>query len=193
MTMNRRTFFTSLAALGLGATQAAAEAEPFFVNRDDKLKVYWKYRRKAVAYQTTEAPGTIVIDTPNKYLYLVGEGGRAIRYGVGVGKDGFRWSGEATIKRKAKWPKWTPTQEQIQRKPNYKQWASGYPGGAYNPLGARALYLYQGDVDTQYRIHGTTEPESIGKKVSSGCLRMINIDVIDLYDRVDVGTRVIVL
>ena len=143
-------------------------------------------------YETSEPAGTIIIETDKKFLYLVLGNGKARRYGVGVGKDGFRWSGTATIKRKAKWPKWTPTKEQIQRVPNYKQWADGYPGGTYNPLGARALYLFEGNQDTQYRIHGTTEPWSIGKRVSSGCLRMLNVDVVDLYERVPIGTKVIV-
>lgn len=195
MTMSRRDLLKLLAAPALAAVvpPAMAETEPFPVDPWESKKVYWKFRRREVAYKTAEKPGTIVIDTPNKFLYFVEPGGRAIRYGVGIGKDGFRWSGTATIKRKAKWPKWTPTKDQLKRRPDWTKWASGYPPGPFNPLGARALYLYQGNVDTQYRIHGTSEPETIGKKVSSGCLRMINHDVIDLYSRVPVGTKVIVL
>ncbi len=172
--------------------QVSAQAEEFAINFEDREKVAAQYRPRTVKYETTEAAGTIIIDSNKKFLYLILEGGKARRYGVGVGKDGFRWSGTATIKRKAKWPKWTPTKEQIERVPNYKQWANGYPGGPYNPLGARALYLYDGDKDTQYRIHGTTEPFTIGKRVSSGCLRMLNVDVADLYERVPMGTKVIV-
>lgn len=188
--LNRRTFLFAPAALVLATP--SARAEDFPINYEDREKVPFKYRPKTVTFDTTEAPGTIIIESDNKFLYLVLEGGKARRYGVGVGKDGFRWSGTATIKRKAKWPKWTPTKEQIERIPNYKQWADGYPGGPYNPLGARALYLFDGNRDTQYRIHGTTEPFTIGKRVSSGCLRMLNVDVADLYDRVPVGTKVIV-
>ncbi len=188
--INRRQLLSGLATLVLSAS--SVHAEEFPINYDDREKVPHKYRPKTVAFETTESPGTIIIESDKKYLYLVLEGGKARRYGVGVGKDGFRWAGTATIKRKAKWPKWTPTKEQIERVPNYKQWAAGYPGGPYNPLGARALYLFEGSRDTQYRIHGTTEPFTIGKRVSSGCLRMLNVDVADLYERVPIGTKVIV-
>jgi lipoprotein-anchoring transpeptidase ErfK/SrfK len=189
MMMKRRAFVMGLMSLAL---VRPVQAEDFPINYEDREKVAAQYRPRTVAFETSEAPGTIIIDSNKKFLYLVLEGGKARRYGVGVGKDGFRWSGTATIKRKAKWPRWTPTKEQIERVPNYKQWANGYPGGPYNPLGARALYLYDGDKDTQYRIHGTTEPFTIGKRVSSGCLRMLNVDVADLYERVPVGTKVIV-
>jgi lipoprotein-anchoring transpeptidase ErfK/SrfK len=188
--LNRRRFIFSPAALVLASTSVRAEEFP--INYEDREKVAAKYRPRTVSFETTEAPGTIIIESDNKFLYLILEGGKARRYGVGVGKDGFRWAGTATIKRKAKWPKWTPTKEQIERIPNYKQWADGYPGGPYNPLGARALYLFDGNKDTQYRIHGTTEPFTIGKRVSSGCLRMLNVDVADLYERVPIGTKVIV-
>jgi lipoprotein-anchoring transpeptidase ErfK/SrfK len=188
--LNRRRFIFGPAALML--TSTSVHAEEFPINFEDREKVAAKYRPRTVSFETTEAPGTIIIESDNKFLYLILEGGKARRYGVGVGKDGFRWAGTATIKRKAKWPKWTPTKEQIERIPNYKQWADGYPGGPYNPLGARALYLFDGNKDTQYRIHGTTEPFTIGKRVSSGCLRMLNVDVADLYERVPIGTKVIV-
>jgi len=178
--------------LAAPALSFAAQAEEFPINYEDREKVPYKYRPKIVNYNSAETPGTIIIESDKKYLYLVLENGKAKRYGVGVGKDGFRWAGVATIKRKAKWPKWTPTKEQIERVPNYKQWADGYPGGPFNPLGARALYLFDGDRDTQYRIHGTTEPFTIGKRVSSGCLRMLNVDIADLFDRVPIGTKVIV-
>ncbi len=145
-----------------------------------------RLRRQVVSYPTREAPGTIIIDTPNTYLYYVLGGGQAIRYGIGVGRDGFTWSGTQTITRKAEWPAWTPPPEMIARQPYLPRHMAGGPG---NPLGARAMYLG----GTIYRIHGTNAPETIGTHVSSGCLRLVNADVIDLYSRVNVGTKVIVL
>ncbi len=142
--------------------------------------------RQVVAYSTAEAPGTIVIDTPNTYLYFVLGGGRAIRYGIGVGRDGFTWSGIKTVERKTEWPDWLPPADMLKRQPYLPRFMAGGPG---NPLGARAMYL-SGSV---YRIHGTNNPSSIGKHVSSGCIRMLNADVIDLYDRARVGTKVVVL
>jgi lipoprotein-anchoring transpeptidase ErfK/SrfK len=150
------------------------------------------YRRR-VNYDGSEAPGTIVIDPNERHLYLVQQGGSAIRYGVGVGREGFGWHGHAQIRRKAEWPTWTPPKEMVLRQPEVRKYAGGMPGGLDNPLGARAMYLYQGDRDTLYRIHGTNEPETIGTRVSSGCIRMINQDVIDLFRRTPVGTRVVVL
>ncbi len=188
--MKRRDFLFGFAASAL--TTLPVHAEEFPINYEDREKVPAQYRPRTVSFKTEEPIGTIIIESDKKFLYLVLGNGKARRYGVGVGKDGFRWAGTATIKRKAKWPKWTPTKEQIERVPNYKQWANGYPGGPYNPLGARALYLFEGDRDTQYRIHGTTEPFTIGKRVSSGCLRMLNVDVADLFERVPLGTKVIV-
>ena len=152
------------------------------------------FLRAEVDYQGPYRPGTVVVDVPNRYLYLVEPGNRAMRYGVGVGKEGYQFHGWATIKRKEEWPHWTPTQNMIRLQPErYGPYASGLPGGETNPLGARALYLYDGDRDTLFRIHGTIEPWSIGKQVSSGCIRMLNQDVIDLYNRVPTGTRVMVL
>ena len=142
-------------------------------------------RRQVVAYATNEAPGTIVIDTPHTYLYLVLGGGKAMRYGIGVGRDGFQWQGLVTITNKKEWPDWTPPPEMIERQPYLPRWMAGGPG---NPLGARAMYLGT----TVYRIHGTNRPDTIGTKVSSGCFRLVNNDVMDLYDRVPVGTKVIV-
>lgn len=138
-------------------------------------------------------PGTVVVDPGDRYLYLVREGGVALRYGVGVGRQGFAWSGTATVHHAGKWPRWVPPAEMIKRDPRAAAYASGMPGGLDNPLGARALYLFQGGRDTLYRIHGTNEPDSIGKAVSSGCIRLFNQDIIDLYDRVPEGTMVIVL
>jgi lipoprotein-anchoring transpeptidase ErfK/SrfK len=138
-------------------------------------------------------PGTIVVDPRQRYLYLVEKDGMATRYGVGVGRAGFAWNGSARIGAKRSWPTWTPPAAMLERDPNARPYANGMPGGLNNPLGARALYLYQGDRDTLYRIHGTNEPWTIGKAVSSGCIRMLNQDVIDLYSRVSTGARVVVL
>lgn len=157
------------------------------------------FLRKAVYYQTRERPGTIVIDPQNHFLYLVQGGGRALRYGVGVGRQGFGWAGTATIHDKQEWPDWYPPKEMIARQPELRRHLSelqgglGMPGGLRNPLGSRAMYLWQGNKDTLYRIHGTNEPWTIGKSVSSGCIRMINQDVVDLYTRTPVGAKVIVL
>lgn len=138
--------------------------------------------------------GTVVVDPKNKFLYLVEEEGVARRYGVGVGRAGLAWSGAAEIARKAKWPSWRPTANMIKRDPGkYARFANGVPGGPGNPLGSRALYLYRNGRDTYYRIHGTTEPWTIGKAVSNGCIRMLNEHVEDLYERVPVGTAVVVL
>jgi lipoprotein-anchoring transpeptidase ErfK/SrfK len=145
-----------------------------------------RLRRQVVSYATREAPGTIIIDTPNTYLYLVMGNGQAMRYGIGVGRDGFTWSGIQSITRKAEWPDWVPPPEMIQRQPYLPRHMAGGPG---NPLGARAMYLG----GTVYRIHGTNAPETIGTRVSSGCIRLTNEDVSDLYSRVTVGTKVVVL
>jgi lipoprotein-anchoring transpeptidase ErfK/SrfK len=145
-----------------------------------------RLRRATVAFDTREAPGTVIIDTGNTALYFVLGQGRAIRYGVGVGREGFTWSGVQTISRKAEWPDWHPPAEMIARQPYLPRFMAGGPG---NPLGARAMYLGS----SQYRIHGTNDPTTIGKFVSSGCIRLTNEDVADLFSRVDVGTRVVVL
>jgi lipoprotein-anchoring transpeptidase ErfK/SrfK len=145
--------------------------------------------REEVDYPTTEAPGTIIVDTNSKHLYYIEPGGRAIQYGIGVGREGFAWSGVATVGSKQEWPKWFPPEAMLQRRPDLP---IEMDGGLGNPLGARALYLYQGKSDTQYRIHGTNEPDTIGQAVSSGCIRMMNSDVMDLYNRVPIGTKVIV-
>jgi len=145
-----------------------------------------RLRRQIVSYASHEAPGTVIIDTPNTYLYYVLGGGRAIRYGIGVGRDGFTWSGTQSITKKAEWPDWTPPPEMIRRQPYLPRQMAGGPG---NPLGARAMYLG----GTEYRIHGTNAPATIGTHVSSGCIRLTNEDVTDLYSRVNVGAKVIVL
>jgi len=150
------------------------------------VKLPPRLRRQIVSYATREAPGTVIIDTPNTYLYYVLGGGQAIRYGIGVGRDGFTWSGVQSVTKKAEWPDWTPPPEMIARQPYLPRHMAGGPG---NPLGARAMYLG----GTVYRIHGTNAPETIGTHISSGCIRLTNEDVSDLYSRVNVGTRVIVL
>jgi lipoprotein-anchoring transpeptidase ErfK/SrfK len=154
-----------------------------------------EYRRQEVAFAAGYRPGTIVIDTPQHFLYLVLEGGRALRYGIGVGKDeSLVFRGTATIGRKAEWPRWTPTVSMIKREPDrYGPYAGGMDGGPTNPLGPRALYLYHDGRDTLFRLHGTTEPYTIGTNVSSGCIRLMNQDIIDLYARVPTGARVVVI
>lgn len=141
---------------------------------------------------TGEEPGTIVVETGSRHLYYVLTKGRAVRYGVAVGDEAFGWTGNAVIQRKAEWPRWTPPADMLERWPHLKPRAGGMEGGPDNPLGARALYLYQNGKDTLYRIHGTNEEETIGRAASSGCIRMRNIDVVDLFNRVPVGTKVIV-
>jgi len=143
-------------------------------------------RRQTVSYSTREAPGTIVVDTPNTYLYFVLGNGRAVRYGIGVGRDGFRWSGTQRVARKAEWPDWNPPAEMVARQPYLPRFMAGGPS---NPMGARALYLG----NSIYRIHGTNSPSTIGGRVSSGCIRMLNDDVVDLYERAKVGSKVVVL
>ncbi|WP_029356345.1 L,D-transpeptidase [Bosea sp. 117] len=176
-----------------------ATSDRFPVPAVDTSKINPMFLRQEVAYVTKEPPGTIVIDPQGKFLYYVQPGGRAIRYGVGVGKQGFAWSGTATINSKQEWPDWYPPKEMIERRPDIKPQLSqlqsgiGMHGGPGNPLGARAMYLWQDGKDTLYRIHGTVEPYSIGTNVSSGCIRMINQDAIDLYNRTPTGTRVVVL
>jgi lipoprotein-anchoring transpeptidase ErfK/SrfK len=145
-----------------------------------------QYQRREVAYESRHAPGTIVIHTPSKFLYLVQPGGRAIRYGIGVGRPGFTWAGMKTVSMKREWPSWTPPREMLKRRPDLPRHMVGGPA---NPLGARALYLGS----SLYRIHGTNEPHTIGQSVSSGCIRMMNEDVIDLYNRAKVGTKVLVI
>jgi lipoprotein-anchoring transpeptidase ErfK/SrfK len=202
--MNSYSRFAAVAAIAIAATatSTAASANPFealfgphrepittpaYANpNDDGVELRSDLRRQVVNYRTTEAPGTIVIDTPNTFLYLVMPGGKAMRYGIGVGREGFTWSGVKTIERKAEWPDWTPPPEMIQRQPYLPRFVAG---GPTNPLGARAMYL-SGSV---YRIHGTNAPSTIGGRVSSGCIRMVNEDVIDLYNRVQVGAKVVVL
>jgi lipoprotein-anchoring transpeptidase ErfK/SrfK len=207
--LNSRRAAVALGALAIGvafsgsAGAAPLQLFPFFMTppvqsapqvqqapQDDEdgvaTELPARLKRQVVSYSTREAPGTIIIDTPNTYLYLVMGGGQAMRYGIGVGRDGFTWSGTQSITKKAEWPDWTPPPEMIARQPYLPRQMAGGPG---NPLGARAMYLG----GTIYRIHGTNAPGTIGTRVSSGCIRLTNEDVADLYSRVNVGTKVIVL
>ncbi|MEN3384810.1 MAG: hypothetical protein V7608_4854 [Hyphomicrobiales bacterium] len=176
---------------------AAPAGYPFMSSRPDQMapleeqteqgfELPAKFKRQVVAYSGGEAAGTVVIDTGNTFLYFVMPGHRAVRYGIGVGRDGFRWSGTQAITKKAEWPDWTPPAEMIARQPYLPRFMAG---GETNPLGARAMYLGS----TIYRIHGTNAPSTIGTRVSSGCIRLTNEDVADLYSRVNIGTKVIVL
>ncbi len=170
----------------------APRGEQFPVKPVSLARIPSKYHRQTVRNSTGERPGTIVVDPDQKFLYFVTTERRAMRYGIGVGRAGFGWNGEAVIKAKRKWPAWHPPKEMQKRDPLAAKWANGMPGGPQNPIGARGLYLFQGNVDTLYRIHGTAEVNSIGRAVSSGCIRLLNADVIDLYDRVPIGTKVVV-
>ncbi|GJD33215.1 L,D-transpeptidase [Methylobacterium aerolatum] len=194
-----------IAAISLGACQTrqsqlaqddesawyigAKADKPFDIPLVDTNRLDPKYRRQTVAYTGLEPAGTIVVDIDQRQLFLVQEGGTALRYGVGVGKQGFSWKGEARVGRKGVWPDWSPTPTMVSLNPDLPRTRKG---GLDNPLGARALYLYQGNRDILFRIHGTNEPWSIGEQMSSGCVRMLNEDIADLYERVPVNARVVV-
>src|SRR5690242_14828744 len=181
----------SMAAIGLLFSTSLSHAQsqdpgdqPGLV-ADDGFQLDPEWQKQVVLYRTNQPPGTIIISTAERHLYLIEPGGRALRYGIGVGRDGFQWQGMVTITNKKEWPDWTPPPEMIARQPYLPHFMAGGPG---NPLGARAMYLGT----TVYRIHGTNQPQTIGHAVSSGCFRLVNEDVIDLYNRVPVGTRVII-
>ena len=184
--ISKRNFMLVFAAFAvMPSSRVLAHTQPF--------KLSPKFEPQSVAF-SGYAPGTVIVDPRNHFLYLQLSGGMARRYGVGVGKAGLAFKGTANIARKAKWLSWTPTKNMIRRQPGkYAKYAKGVPGGPGNPLGSRALYLYRNGRDTYYRIHGTTQPSSIGRSVSNGCIRMINGHVEDLYERVPVGARVVVL
>jgi lipoprotein-anchoring transpeptidase ErfK/SrfK len=198
-------FATALAAAGLlvSSVSTSVSAQPIAPTHDgapvvrvsvQPKSVKPQFKRQRVHLVTNEAPGTIIIDTNNKFLYLVETKDRATRYGIGVGREGFGWSGVVKIGRKAEWPGWTPPPEMRVREAAKGHILPAYQeGGEDNPLGARAMYLYKGGNDTSFRIHGTNQPWSIGLNMSSGCIRMMNKDVTDLYDRAPVGTKVIVI
>jgi len=195
----RKYLLGGLAALGVAALPASALADyvdpddPYPLPPADLSRLAPEFRRQPVNYTGSQRPGTVIVDTDARQLYHIMEGGWAMRYGVGVGREGFRWAGIADVGRKIMWPKWTPPAEMVARDKNAAKWANGMPGGPNNPLGARALYLYKDGRDTLYRIHGTNAPDSIGKFMSSGCIRMLNQDVIELYRRTPTMTRVVVI
>jgi lipoprotein-anchoring transpeptidase ErfK/SrfK len=192
--MNKLCRFATSAAVVIAASAFAtqASANPFawlglgYASTDNGNQARADLQRRTVVYPSDEAPGTIIVDTQNTFLYYILPGGTAIRYGIGVGREGFTWSGVKTVERKAEWPDWTPPPEMIARSPYLPRFMAG---GVTNPLGARAMYLG----GTFYRIHGTNAPSTIGSRATAGCIRMANEDVIDLYDRVKVGTKVVVL
>lgn len=181
------------APLSNAAFAQSSDDDPYPLPPFDYMKLPEAFRPTVVNYNGRQWPGTIIVDTQARQLYLVLQGGKAMRWGCAVGRDGFRWAGLADVSRKVMWPKWTPPKDMIARSPEKAKWANGMPGGPDNPLGARALYLFQNGNDTLYRIHGTTEPLSIGKNASSGCIRMVNQDAVELYRRVPIGSRVVVL
>jgi lipoprotein-anchoring transpeptidase ErfK/SrfK len=178
--------FTPTGAEAKQRKELTIQDQPGYVPTPQEEMLPPQYRPQPVYFRTNEAAGTIVIHTDERFLYLVQDGGRAIRYGIGVGRDGFQWQGLQKVSRKQEWPDWRPPPEMIQRQPYLPRFMAGGPG---NPMGARALYLG----DTVYRIHGTNQPQTIGYAVSSGCFRLVNRDVIDLFNRVPVGTKVVIL
>ena len=171
---------------------AAAPEEPFPIPAVDIGKLHPEYYRRLVDYPTGERPGTIVVDTHNRFLHLVMPEGKAVRYGIGIGRQGFTWSGRGTIQFKREWPTWTPPSEMIERQPELEEYRNGMAPGLENPLGARALYIFQDGIDTLYRVHGSGDVASIGQAVSSGCVRLLHQDVIDLYNRVPVPSPIVV-
>ncbi|WLD95967.1 L,D-transpeptidase [Agrobacterium leguminum] len=189
-------FLAGCANTGIGQQRlnyAAKPEEKFPLPAMHLDKIKPELRRQEVTYDTMHPAGTVVVDTPARRLYYVMGDGRAMRYGVGVGRQGLALKGDAYIGRKAEWPSWTPTANMMRRDPRNLKFAGGMAGGPNNPLGARALYLYRGGNDTMFRLHGTNQPQSIGHAMSSGCIRMLNHDIIDLYSRVPVGSKVVVL
>jgi lipoprotein-anchoring transpeptidase ErfK/SrfK len=195
MHLSRRRLVSSLLSSGvvMATSRWAAAAEPFPVNAGEAKQVEYKFQRRDMAYETAEPPGTIVIDPTHRFLYHVLGNGMATRYGVSVGKSTMAWSGAVEIRKMAEWPVWVPAPYHLQVKPDLVKWKDGMPGGPGNPLGARAMYLYKGEVDTINRIHGAAKPTDIGKKATAGCIGMLNVDIIHLYATVQIGTRVVML
>ena len=168
-------------------------AEKFPIPAADIRQLDRKYLRKTLPYETSEAPGTVIVDPANYYVYRIEEGGLATRYGANVGRDGFRWNGDAYVGRKSEWATWTPPAEMIKRQPEAAKYARGMPGGLDNPLGARTLHLYQNGRYTLYTIYASSDPESIGSGITSGCVGLLSQDMIHLYERTPVKTKVVVL
>ncbi|MFM2278460.1 MAG: hypothetical protein RLZZ444_691 [Pseudomonadota bacterium] len=203
MSISRRGFVLGLSALLAGcssqhseqkANYAAKPSEPYPLPAMPLDKIKPELRRTEIEFASNEPAGTIIVNTPERRLYYILGNGRALRYAVSVGREGLELRGNAYVGRKAEWPTWTPTANMIRREPKkYGPMAGGMKGGLSNPLGARAMYLYRGGGDIHFRIHGTNQPNSIGYAMSSGCIRMLNHDVIDLYSRVKVGTKVVVI
>ena len=195
MPITRRALLTSVFFAGVvpSSRALALSGEPFPVRESDARTVAYKFRRREVDYKTLEPAGTIVVDPKHRFLYHVSGNGLAMRYGVSVGKSSKAWTGEAVIKRMAKWPVWVPAPYHLEEMPSLAKHINGMPGGPDNPMGARAMYLYQGEVDTINRIHGAAKPSEIGSKKTAGCIGMLNIDIIHLYERVEIGTRVVML
>lgn len=175
------------------AIYGALPDEPYPVPAVNLAVIEPRYYRRLVDYRSEHPAGTVVVDTRSRYLYLVMPYGQAMRYGIGIGRAGFTWNGTARIADKRPWPTWTPPKEMIAREPRLQEFANGMPPGLDNPLGARALYIYRNGKDTLYRLHGTSEANSIGRAVSSGCIRLLNHDVIDLYNRVQPSAKIVVL
>jgi lipoprotein-anchoring transpeptidase ErfK/SrfK len=194
MILSRRSLFTAAMAAGLSTAAEAklVPGEPFEVHDDDDQKVDYPFRKQVVDAPIQATPGTIVVNPAKHFLYLVITNGRAVRFGIGTGKYGD-WSGETVVGRMEQWPIWTPTPDHLKRRPDLIQYIHGMPGGLRNPMGSRAIYLFKNNADTTYRIHGTDVAEHIGTKSTAGCFAMFNADVIWLYKRVKLGTRVVVL
>jgi lipoprotein-anchoring transpeptidase ErfK/SrfK len=195
MHISRRGFLVSAVSSGLVLSQSGrAFAEAFPIDAKAAKDVEYKYQLRSMDFETAEPAGTVVVDPHKCFLYLVMGGGQAIRYGVAVGKSTHAWSGEATIKKMKEWPNWIPAPYHIAVKPELAKYLpNGMPGGPDNPLGARAMYLFKGEVDTINRIHGSAKVGDIGKKATAGCIGMLNVHIVDLYARVQVGTRVVML
>jgi lipoprotein-anchoring transpeptidase ErfK/SrfK len=193
MLLTRRALISSATAYAAFSGSMARAEEPFPVKWKEASDIAYKWRKRDIEFETTEPAGTLVIDPRKKFLYLVHGNGSATRYGVAVGKAAKAWTGEVTINKMIAWPMWRPTPYHLEQIPSLIKWKDGMPGGPDNPMGARALYLYKGEVDTINRIHGSAKPKEIGTAATAGCIGMLNVDVIDLYAKVQIGTRVVML
>ena len=195
MPISRRALLTTMFAssIQLNHSARAFADEAFPINAKEGKALSYKFQRRDMAYDTQEPAGTIIVDPVHRLLYHVLGGGMATRYGCSVGKSAKAWTGEVIIKKMAEWPVWVPAPYHLENKPELAKWKNGMPGGPDNPLGARAMYLYKGEVDTINRIHGGAKPVDIGQKHTAGCIGMLNVDVAHLYSQVQVGTRVVML